>query len=207
VTGLRDILSLPEAYRWMREGLGLNRWLRGYVRQYIKPEPGTRILDIGCGTGEVVRYLAGTTYVGFDHHPPYIEYATRIFGDRGRFVLGDVADHLPELEGQFDLVMANGVLHHLNDALAQRAFQLGAAVLQKGGRMITVDPCFYDGQGALTKLIVSHDRGEYVRSFDRYAKLTEHSFRFVDSALWAGNFPIPFSVAIVQCRNEVFQSS
>jgi SAM-dependent methyltransferase len=191
----------------MREGLGLNRWLRGYVQQYIKPEPGARILDIGCGTGEVVRYLAGTTYVGFDHHPPYIEYAVRIFGDRGRFVLGDVADHLPELEGQFDLVMANGVLHHLNDALAQRAFQLGAAALQKGGRMITVDPCFYDGQSALTKLIVSHDRGEYVRPFDRYAKLTERSFRFVDSSLWAGNFPIPFSVAIVQCRNEVFQSS
>lgn len=207
MSGLRNILEFPEAYRWMREGLGLNRWLRGYVQQYLKPEPGCRILDIGCGTGEVVRYLAGTTYVGFDHHPPYIEYARRIFGNRGRFVLGDVADHLPELEGQFDLVMANGVLHHLDDTLAGRAFELGAAVLPKGGRMITVDPCFYEGQGALTRLIVSHDRGEHVRPFDGYAKLTRGSFRFVESSLWVGTFPIPFSVAIVQCRNEASRTS
>lgn len=207
MSGLRNVLEFPEAYRWMREGLGLNRWLRGYVQQYLKPEPGCRILDIGCGTGEVVRYLAGTTYVGFDHHPPYIEYARRIFGNRGRFVLGDVADHLPELEGQFDLVMANGVLHHLDDTLAGRAFELGAAVLPKGGRMITVDPCFYEGQGALTRLIVSHDRGEHVRPFDGYAKLTRGSFRFVESSLWVGTFPIPFSVAIVQSRNEASRTS
>lgn len=205
--GLRSILSLPEAYRWMREAVGLNRWLQSYVQQYLKPKPGDRILDIGCGTGEVVRYLPGTSYLGFDHHVPYIGYAVRTFGDQGQFVVGDVADHLAEVKGQFDLVMANGVLHHLDDQLARRAFQLGAAALRPGGRMVTVDPCFYEGQGRLARLIARHDRGEYVREFDAYAKLAAGSFRLVDTGLWAGNFPLPFSVAIVQCRNEVRPST
>ncbi len=198
--GIRSILSFPEVYRWTRDIVGLNRWLQRYVTAYVKPEPGDRILDIGCGTGEVVRYLRGSTYVGVDCHAPYIEYATRVFGDHGRFVQGNVADYIAEFEGQFDLVLANGVLHHLDDVLGQRVFQIAARVLRNCGRLVTVDPCFYDGQSPLTRFIVANDRGGYVRHYSDYPRMAQGAFRSVECSLWAGYFPIPFSVAIMQCQ-------
>ena len=86
-SGVRRVLSHPLVYCGLRDMLGLNRWLRSYVRTYVRPRTGERVLDVGCGTGEIVRYLSDVHYVGIDRHQPYIDFATRNFGDKGRFVV------------------------------------------------------------------------------------------------------------------------
>lgn len=202
-TGLRQILAHPLVYRGLRDVLGLNRWLRQYVNIYIKPQSGERILDIGCGTGEIVRYLPGVTYVGVDRHRPYIDSASQKYGERGRFICADVADYIDEFRGEFDIVTANGLLHHLDDDLANRLFEIGNSVLKEGGRMITVDPCYFDGQSRLTRFVVSKDRGQNVRRQEEYALLAKNAFAEVSNWLWYGYAPIPFSVSIVECRDNI----
>lgn len=199
-SGLRGLLGHPQAYRWARDLLGLNRWLSRYVEYYIKPQVGDRVLDIGCGTGEVTRYLSETTYVGVDRHRPYIDFATRNFGNHGQFICADVADHIEVFRGSFDIVIANGLLHHLEDALANRLFQIGAQVLTEKGRMLTVDPCRYPGQAWITRFIVNRDRGSNVRQLEEYPGLARDVFPEVRSSLWHGFVPIPFSVSVVECR-------
>lgn len=200
-TGLRRILTHPLVYRGLRDVLGLNRWQRQYVLNYIRPKLGDRILDIGCGTGEIVRYLPGMTYVGVDRHRPYIDFASQKYGSRGRFICADVADYIDEFRGEFDIVTANGLLHHLGDDMANRLFEIGSTVLKEGGRMITVDPCYFDGQSRLTRFVISKDRGQNVRRQEEYVLLTKHAFAEVSNQLWYGYIPIPFSVSIVECRN------
>ena len=134
-TGWRSVLARPEVYRWARDLLGLNRWLDDYVTRYVKPQPGEKILDIGCGTGEIVRYLAGCEYLGIDRHQPYINYAQRTFGSAGRFICADVADHIDAFDSRFDVILANGLLHHLDDDLAHRLFELGHRALAENDRM------------------------------------------------------------------------
>jgi len=201
--GLRSILSNPRVYSGIRDILGLNRWLKKYVADFIQPSAGARVLDIGCGPGEIVRYLGQVDYTGVDRNASYIEYAAEHFSGLGKFVCADVADHIDEFTGEFDIVTANGLLHHLDDDLASRLFEIGHTVLRPGGRMITVDPCFHEGQSSLARFIIRNDRGQNVRSPEEYAALAAHAFPDHDKKVWDGYVPIPFSVTIVQCRKPV----
>ena len=107
------------------------------------------------------------------------------------------------LQGNFDIVIANGLLHHLEDSLATRLFHIGAQVLSESGRMVTVDPCRYPGQARLTRFIVNKDRGSNVREFEEYHALARGVFPEVSSSLWHGFAPIPFSVSVVECRKTL----
>ena len=80
--------------------------------------PTGRALDLGCGTGTNVAYLArhGWTAVGVDASVRAIEAATRATGDvsGASVLLGDVTrlDDLP-IEGPFDLVLDIGCFHSI----------------------------------------------------------------------------------------------
>jgi SAM-dependent methyltransferase len=80
-------------------------------------EPG-RALDMGCGTGTNVRYLAehGWDATGVDAEPRAVERAVDALGDvpNARALVGDVTllDAL-DLEGPFDLVLDIGCFHSI----------------------------------------------------------------------------------------------
>ncbi|GAB4579044.1 MAG: hypothetical protein Fur0022_17820 [Anaerolineales bacterium] len=80
-----------------------------------------RILDLGCGNGEVARELArrgfAGAYVGVDFSEGLITAARRELPERGdwRLEIRDLTlmDWDAGLEGPFDVVLAFAVLHHL----------------------------------------------------------------------------------------------
>jgi ubiquinone/menaquinone biosynthesis C-methylase UbiE len=83
----------------------------------------TRLLDIGCGTGYLLRSLAGRypdadELTGVDPAPSMIEIATASAEDeRLRFSVG-VAEHLPYPNGTFDLVVSTTSFDHWSDQQA-----------------------------------------------------------------------------------------
>src|SRR5690349_20898794 len=86
------------------------------------PPPGARVLDVGCGTGELEWRLAPrfpeASFVGLDLEEPHLERARHRcapLGSRVRFQTGD-ALALPFEAGQFDLVISRHVLQALPDA-------------------------------------------------------------------------------------------
>jgi SAM-dependent methyltransferase len=87
--------------------------------------PGMRVLDIGCGCGDVaflVRKLVGEggEVVGVDRSPDAVAIANARAQDHGyynvRFVECDIMDCLPD--PQFDAVVGRLVLMFLRDAVA-----------------------------------------------------------------------------------------
>jgi SAM-dependent methyltransferase len=85
-----------------------------------------RIVDVGCGTGQMCMYLARADrlVVGMDMTRPSLELgaqAARQFGLRGvHFVEMDLRH--PALQaGSFDVVYSSGVLHHTPDPRASFA--------------------------------------------------------------------------------------
>jgi SAM-dependent methyltransferase len=73
--------------------------------------PGQKVLDIGCGSGDILEDLPGVDYLGFDINPKCVEAAQKQFGHRGCFFCGDVGlTAIDQQAGSFDLVLATGVV-------------------------------------------------------------------------------------------------
>lgn len=98
-----------------------------------------RILDLGCGTGQMSLYLAraGRTVIGADLTLPSLQLAAdaaRRFGlDRVRFIETDL-QHPALRAGSFDVLYSSGVLHHTPDPRA--SFARLAPLVRPGGTII-----------------------------------------------------------------------
>lgn len=93
-------------------------------------------LDLGCGGGTYVRYLAGLGHrvVGLDYSVPSLERAWAADpGPKGRYLAGD-AYGLPFRSAAFDLVVSIGVLQTLGEP--ERALGEMARVLRPGGVLV-----------------------------------------------------------------------
>src|SRR5262249_19687422 len=119
-TGVRAMLSRPAVYDVWSRAVGGKRAQTILVHDYIRPWPKARILDLGCGTGELLRYLGDVSYMGVDISSDYISRARASF-DGAEFEVGD-ATTFQAPAGEFDLVLAVGVLHHLDEARATSLF-------------------------------------------------------------------------------------
>jgi SAM-dependent methyltransferase len=82
--GIYFLLTLPSVSRLFRT-IVLGDGFRVYLSEYVRPVPGEKVLDIGCGPGEILEYLPAVDYVGFDINPKYVEAVQKRFGGRGRF--------------------------------------------------------------------------------------------------------------------------
>lgn len=105
--------------------------------------PGTDILEIGCGTGEISNHLASITkanILGTDLCLPFIEEAKKNYNLPN--LSFDVLNfNEPEkLQGkQFDYIVGNGILHHLYHNLDE-ALKNIHFLLKENGKMIFLEP-------------------------------------------------------------------
>jgi len=194
-TGLRSILDHAGVYERFQRLLGARAARQRLVREFLRPFDGARILDVGCGTGSLLDYLpANVEYVGFDPNPAYIEAARRRYGDRGRFFCDRVGSNVIALEnGAFDFVVAKSLLHHLSDAEVHDLLGAASRLLKKGGVFFSSDPARHAGQGVLTRILLSLDRGGSIRSPEGYAQLIGAHFSRMETTVVRDLLPIPYS--------------
>jgi ubiquinone/menaquinone biosynthesis C-methylase UbiE len=90
------------------------RLVEAFVR-LSELEPGTRVADLGCGSGAFTHLLqrAGYDCVGLDISAKLVELGRRKYPDI-EFIAGDV-EHLPFPDGSLDGILLSGVVHHLPD--------------------------------------------------------------------------------------------
>lgn len=163
------LLERPSVYRWLQRAVASDRQRRAFVDDHLQVNARHRLLDVGCGTGSLLAYLPDVDYVGFDPNPSYIDAAVRRFGSRGRFLVAGI-DNFDD-SGFFDVVVAKGVLHHLDDDQVRMVAQTAQRLVIPGGRLVTIDPTLVDNQHPMSRFLVSRDRGEFVRTPEAYRAL------------------------------------
>lgn len=198
IEALRSVLSYSWAYQSFWQAVGGDERNRILLRDYIRPADGDRVLDIGCGPGTMVPYLPSAEYVGLDVSPEYIDRARRRF-PKARFVCQAVGQHNLVEPDSFDIVLALGVLHHLDDDEAVALFQLARDAMKPGGRLVTIDGVWTDDQSKMVKYLLSRDRGRFVRSQDGYRELAAKVFSEIESVIRHDMLRIPYTVVILKC--------
>jgi trans-aconitate methyltransferase len=116
------------------------------VLELLDPKPGERILDLGCGTGQLTAKIAesGARVVGLDSSPEMIGQARQNFPGLS-FMLQNAAE-MP-FEGEFDAVFSNAALHWMTDA--RRVAESMAAALRQGGRLVAE----FGGKGNIAHIL------------------------------------------------------
>ncbi len=99
----------------------------------LDPQPGERILDLGCGPGQLTHRISerGAEVVGLDASPEMIGQARQNYPQL-QFVLQDAARL--SFEHEFDAVFSNAALHWMPDASG--VAQAVARALRTGGRFV-----------------------------------------------------------------------
>jgi len=103
------------------------------VLEWLSPQRGERILDVGCGTGQLADIISfsGAEVTGVDASPEMIKKARENYPDI-KFLVKN-ATHLG-FDSIFDAVFSNAALHWISQQ--EEALQSIFAALKPGGRFV-----------------------------------------------------------------------
>jgi 2-polyprenyl-3-methyl-5-hydroxy-6-metoxy-1,4-benzoquinol methylase len=105
----------------------------------LGPGPGRRILDLGCGRGEVLLACAraGADVAGVDYAQAAVDISRDTLAEvpGAEVVQGDVTA-LPWPDGSFDAVLSGDVIEHLVPADAEAMLREAHRVLRPGGHVV-----------------------------------------------------------------------
>jgi len=169
----------PETYA--RDGAFVPE-LGGGVIEWLEAQPGERILDLGCGTGQLTERIAatGATVTAIDASPQMVAAARA----RGIAAEEGSAESLPYPDQSFNAVFSNAVLHWVRgqDEMLSQVRR----VLTPGGRFVAE----MGGLGNIAAIrvafaaVLAHlgfpalgERGNYYPTAEAYSqRLQRHGF-------------------------------
>jgi ubiquinone/menaquinone biosynthesis C-methylase UbiE len=132
--------ATPEQQRLVEQA---EHWRHRLIRDGTQLEPGTRLLEVGCGVGAVLAVLGqeypGLRLFGVDIEPKQLEFARTHLAQAG--VQADLAEGdalaLPFEDESFDHVWMMWFLEHIPDATA--ALREARRVLVPGGAITAIE--------------------------------------------------------------------
>lgn len=168
---LADILDSPALYRFWQAPFADAKFAP--ILRHNRIEAARRVLDVGCGPGINTRYFRNASYVGVDLNPRYIEYAARQHD--ATFIVADVRDRLPGVDGPFDFILANSLFHHIGDDDTRSVLHGMSRLLADDGHVHILD-LVIPAEPSISRWLATNDRGDYARPLTSWRSLFLGSF-------------------------------
>ena len=189
---MKALLSHPALYQAYQNAGGFFGARVKAIADYLTLRPGMRVIDIGCGPGVYTRDLLGLGWnvACVDLSPQMIREARSASADN------DVVAPVGCRSAAADVVMMNGVLHHIADDGLQATLADIRDVLKSEGVLFTLDGCYREGQSRIAKWLLDNDRGEFVRDRDGYDQVLRRAFGKVNLAIRDDYSRVPYTFII-----------
>lgn len=145
-----------------------------------------RVLDVACGPGTNANYFDHADYVGVDLNERYIATARARY--RGQFVAADAVTWSAQAAEQFDFILVNSFLHHLDDVSVRALLTNLRGLLAPGGTFHILELVLPDSWSA-ARVLARLDRGRYARPIEAWRTLLGEVMRIdwfeaYDLAAW-----------------------
>lgn len=130
----RRIEAYDRIAEWRFERVAEHHYYSEQVRRLVGSLvlPGSRVLEVGCGLGDLLGSLGGPVRIGIDLSPRMIELARRRHPELDLRVVDVERDPLPP--GPFDAIVLSDAIGHFGDI--QCALERLRGLLAPGGRIV-----------------------------------------------------------------------
>jgi cyclopropane fatty-acyl-phospholipid synthase-like methyltransferase len=195
-----DIFDNANIYKLFQFAITSSNTSRVIRDEVLKPDHINDVLDFGCGVGYHSLEFKDANYLGIEPLTSCVQKAHKMYSSaNSRFILGDHRSLQEIPDSSFDLVIAIGVLHHVNDSIATAFIKESRRILRSGGRLATFDPVIHKNQSLTSKFIVKRDRGQWVRQDSAYLSLVEESFNGkITSKIYKRLLRIPYDHILIE---------
>jgi trans-aconitate 2-methyltransferase len=142
----------------------------------VERRPGMRVVDLGCGTGELTRdlhrSLDAAETVGIDDSDSMLRKAAPLAGETLRFEKGNIETFASDRP--YDLIFSNAALHWVSDH--EQLFARLTALLTNNGQLAIQMPANDEHPSHVVAAEVARDFGvgsrpDFVLPVQRYAEL------------------------------------
>ncbi len=161
-TGARTLRILEGATRY-------NRWLFDTMKPYM----GRRVIEVGCGTGNITKFLADRDFiVATDVNKEYLAEVRRFMSDDQRsqvlFLDVETEEGLENVPSGLDTAISLNVLEHIKDDVA--AIKTIFKLLGPGGKFLVVVPAMSSLYGPMDKYLEHYRRYNMKELRDKFEK-------------------------------------
>lgn len=136
------------------------------VLQRFLPCRGRSVIDVGCGNGDTVRWLAsqGARVTGLDG-PDMLARARSSPAAGNETYIQAGAQELPFADGSADIILYQASFHHVPvDAMAAAAAEC-RRVLKNGGRAVFIEPVYRAGAYTEITRLVEEEEAEQKKAY------------------------------------------
>ena len=195
---IKKLLNYSMLYNLSMNILGSTNSRKKFLSDYTSFFPNDKVLDLGCGPAQILSLLSNVEYTGIDASQDYINTAQKRFPN-GKFICS-YFDETTKLDGKYDLVLALGLIHHMDEKTSKNLIVNACNILKEGGKLITFDNVLFKGQNWLARWIIKQDRGNFIRSLRDYSSLfPQNKFREIQFDLREDLLRIPYTHVISIC--------
>lgn len=204
-SGLLKVLEIHWVYDLFQDLVGANKWRSNWINEKVNPflSPNSMVLDVGCGTGEIILYLSPVKkYLGVDRNAGYINKALNRFINKNiSFKCLDLNDDKSkvELNGEWDAILMVGLLHHMSDEEGENLIKVLTKLMNRNTTLFILEPIYTDKQSKVSRYIVSKDRGRNVRELSGYLSLLQ-GFSEIKYEVDLHPIRIPYAGVMFQCK-------
>ena len=161
--GLHLLLEIPLIYNLIQWVFAHKRTNKAWCT-LLKDHEDKIIVDIGCGPGNTSIFFKNSKkYIGIDMSEHCIRYAKKNYSKYGEFYCLRIEEIEKLPIKHIDIIILKGVFHHLPDSVIEEFLIKIKSKMSKKSTIFSFD-CYLTNKKTLTNLVVSLDRGNFVRS-------------------------------------------
>jgi len=192
INQIYNFINSPLVYRIIQYIMSGTSFRNSIIKKNIR-KSNLKILDIGCGTTQILEQIPQCDYYGYDIDQRSIQYAKKKYRQKNyhfyckKFNKTEIKK-LPK----FDFVIFFGILHHLSNKEADKMLTLCKRIMKKNSKLLTEDPILVEKQNIIAKFLIEKDRGINVRQKKEYINLLKKHFKKIKNKV-THQFFIPYT--------------